>query len=130
MAKSKSYAEALALALSGGTGGAQTGYKVGGPGGALTGGLLGAGLGAVGGFLDSEGNSPYDQLNLQEQGLTNDALQQNLQDLKRKNRTAQTMENGMNIFRNLLGAGFKSGNPGSFSGALKAYPGLGNQAVP
>ena len=118
------------MGLSGATGGAQTGYTLGGGGGALLGGILGGGAGALGGFLDSQSQEQADELNLQEQGLNNDLMQQQLQAAKRKNRNDQTGENGFNLFRGFLGAAFKSGQPSTFGGALKAYPGLGNQGVP
>lgn len=140
--KKRTFAEALQGGLMGGIGGSQAGMPFGtkrydaagnligqSPVGALVGGGLGLLTGIAGGLLDAQGNEDADALNMEEQGLNNSLLKENLVDAKRKNRTAQSMENGMNLFRGYLGAAFKSSQPGTMAGALKPYPGLGNQGV-
>jgi hypothetical protein len=119
--RKKSFAEALAAGASGVAGGAQAGAAA-GPWGALAGGLAGGLLGGVGGYMDGEAQAPFDKLNLQEQDLNNQLLQT-------KVRTAQTAQKGFDLFRGYLGNAFKAANPSTFAGALKPYPGLGNQAV-
>lgn len=121
--KKKSFAEALASGTYGAAGGGQIGATVGGVPGALVGGLLGAGLGAFGGYADANANAPADRLNMEEQDLNNQLL-------KSKVRTAKTADKGWDLFRGFLGNAFKSGQPSTFGGALKAYPGLGNQGTP
>jgi hypothetical protein len=120
--KKRRFSDTLQGAIAGGSGGAVAG-SAGGPAGTLLGGLAGAALGGFAGNLESQANDPYNDLNIEDQTLSNEEKKLRVEQQKR-------MERGMGIFRGYLSSAFgNSSSPSSFSSSLKTYPGLGNQGV-